>query len=236
MNIACIIPARRGSKGIPNKNIINVEGKPLLVWSIEQALAIKSLENKIFVSSDCDEILSVASNAGAHKIKRPKDISGDTASSESALIHALDIIEEKLGKLDFIVFLQATSPLREPIDIENAILEFMKGRYDSLFSATLLEDFFIWKKNNLNKLVSFNYDFKSRKPRQEIEPQYVENGSIYIFKPSLLRTTLNRLGGEIGVSIMESWKIHEIDLIDDIDLCEYYIRKKIIKSGENNEL
>ena len=163
LNIVCIIPARGGSKGIPKKNIIDVCGKPLVAWSIEQALGSKYLTNNVFVSSDDDKILDIASSFGANKIKRPHDISSDTASSESSLIHAISIIEGRNKKVDLVVFLQATSPLRQSIDIDNAIEEFINKEVDSLFSASQLEDFFIWTYDENRVLKSLNYDFINRK-------------------------------------------------------------------------
>lgn len=226
LNIACIIPARGGSKGIPKKNILDIAGKPLIAWSIEQAIKSKYLNKNVFISSDSDEILTIAKSYGAQQIKRPHDISGDKASSESALFHAITEIEKKLNKIDFIVFLQATSPLRESKDIDNAIETFIEKDLDSLFSASELEDFFIWTYDEKQNLKSLNYDYLNRKRRQDVPKQFVENGSIYIFKPQILFDYNNRLGGKIGMSIMDNWKIHEIDNLEDKELCEYYIKTK----------
>jgi CMP-N,N'-diacetyllegionaminic acid synthase len=228
MNIVCIIPARGGSKGIPKKNIINVAGKPLIAWSIEQAQNSKYLKDHVYISSDCDEILNVAKKHGANVIKRPDDISGDKASSESALFHAIFEIEKNSDKVDLVVFLQATSPLRESKDIDNAIDELIEKKFDSLFSASELEDFFIWTYDDDKNLTSLNYDFLNRKRRQDVSAQFVENGSIYVFKPQVLFDHNNRLGGKIGMSLMESWKMYEIDSLEDKALCEYYIKSKNI--------
>ena len=91
MRISSIILARGGSKGLPNKNILEFSGKPLLAWTIDHC--IKAGVTDVFVSSDCDEILNVASNYGANKIKRPTDLSSDVASAESGWLHALSEIE-----------------------------------------------------------------------------------------------------------------------------------------------
>ena len=227
MNFACIIPARGGSKGIPKKNILPLCGNPLIGWSITQARHADELKNNTYVSSDSQEILEVAESFGAIPILRPDEISTDTASSESAILHALDAIEKRQGKLDALVFLQATSPLRKDNDISNAIEVFIQDQLDSLFSATPLEDFFIWKKGE-SGYESLNYDYKNRKRRQEVEQQVVENGSVYIFKPELMRENNNRLGGKIGISLMDSWQVHEIDSAEDIALCEYYIQTKLL--------
>ena len=228
-NIICIIPARGGSKGIPNKNIIDFCGKPLLQWTIEQAKSSKYI-NEVYVTSDSVEIRDIATDLNCYPIRRPMDISGDTNSSESALIHALSKIKIVQGGFvpDIVVFLQATSPLRT--DIDNAIETFIIGGYDSLFSACEIEDFLLWEKNHKEgKLQSINYDYKSRKRRQDIETQYVENGSIYIFKPEILIKNNNRLGGKIGMYVMDKWKMHEIDDYDSLSICEHLMKTKILK-------
>ena len=124
--------------------------------------------------------------------------------------------------------LQPTSPLRSSEDIDNAIEELFEQDVDSLFSAVELEDFFIWERNESGKLQSVNYDFENRQRRQDINGQFVENGSIYVFKPSVVLENNNRLGGKIGVSIMESWKIHEIDSYDDLEMCRFIYNKKVL--------
>jgi N-acylneuraminate cytidylyltransferase len=224
LNIACIIPARGGSKGIPNKNIYNVGGLPLIAWSIKQAKATKSLENSVYVSSDSEEILNVSIKYGANGIKRPDELSGDKASSEVALLHALDEMEKIEGKLDYIVFLQATSPLRSFEDIENALEKIIETEADSLLSVHAINDFFIWDKKE-DSFVSENFDYKNRKRRQDIPVKYLENGSIYIFKPHILKEQNNRLGGKIEVYEMD--KIHsiQIDNIDEMELAEYFLRR-----------
>lgn len=218
--VVAIIPARGGSKGIPGKNIINFSGHPLLSWTIGQVKNSKFI-NEVYVSSDSDEILSVAKGYGAKAIKRPAEISDDMATSESCLLHFLEQVDD----VDIILFLQATSPLRETKDIDNAINKFIEGDYDSMFSATELEDFFIWTVDN-DEVESYNYDYKNRKRRQDISGQIVENGSFYLFKPEVLYNFSNRLGGKIGFSLMEGWKIHEIDNKEDLMLCEYIFKQK----------
>ncbi|MFA7114681.1 MAG: acylneuraminate cytidylyltransferase family protein, partial [Candidatus Omnitrophota bacterium] len=180
MNIV-IIPARGGSKGILNKNIINILGKPLIVWSIEAAINA-SLVNKIFVTTDDNAIADIAKNAGAEIIMRPFDLAADNSTSESALIHAIDALNDRDIYPKNIIFLQATSPVREPGDIDNAMKIFIKEQLDSLFSCCKVRDRFLWEKSE-DSYKSINYDFNDRQRRQDITPKYLENGSIYIFKP-----------------------------------------------------
>lgn len=228
-NVVCIIPARGGSKAIPRKNLIDFCGKPLLVWSIEQALGSRYIKS-VFVSSDSDDILSIARKAGAGAILRPKKIAGDRALSEDALLHALGKIERcQHKKTAIVVFLQATSPLRTSEDIDCAIRMFISKKADSLFSAARLEDFCIWQRNG-QEWGSVNFDYRNRGRRQERDPLFLENGSIYIFRPAILRRLHNRLGGKIAVYPMPFWKSYEIDEARDVELCRYFMMKKILNS------
>ena len=135
MRIVCIIPARGGSKRIPRKNIMEFCGKPLIVWSIEQAKASQYIED-VYVSSDDDEILRVSTEHGAIKIKRPSQYAVDSALSEPVLAHALGNMDNP----DIVVFLQATSPIRGAEDIDDAITQFLMSGKDSLFSISTSQE------------------------------------------------------------------------------------------------
>ena len=226
MNTIAIILARGGSKEIPNKNIMKFCGKPLLVWSIEHAKKASGISS-VWVSSDSEKILKTAKKAGANIIKRPKNLARDTSTSVSGYIHAINRIEKK-GKIDIIVALQATSPLREFKDIENGLKKFKKNQYDSMFSGAEIGDFYIWE-NQGKILKSLNYNYKNRQRRQTIKPQYVENGSFYIFTPKNLKKFNNQLGGKIGITLMEFWKSFEIDSNDDIKFCETIMKRYLLK-------
>ncbi|MBA4717700.1 MAG: acylneuraminate cytidylyltransferase family protein [Nitrosopumilus sp.] len=226
MNIVAIILARGGSKGIPKKNIINFCGKPLVSWSIKQAKNAKNISS-IWVSSDNKGILNIAKKEKVEVIKRPKSISTDKSSSESGWIHAIKEIEKK-QKVDLVIALQATSPLRESKDLDTAIKKFKRINADSMFSCSKLNDFFLWKKQN-NRYSSLNYDYKNRRRRQEIKEQYLENGSFYIFKPEIIKKLNNRLGGKIDVTELEFWKSFEIDSFESLRFCETLMKKYLLK-------
>jgi len=227
MNSITIIPARGGSKGIPHKNIINFCEKPLIEWSIIQAQKAHTTK-EIYVTSDSSQILNIAEKCGANPILRPDNLSTDTATSEAALIHSLNTIEKNsTNKVDLIIFLQPTSPLREPNDIDNAVKKLLKCKADSLFSASLLDDLCVWRiKDNTLKPLTFNPD--NRKRRQDNEPLYLENGSIYVLRPNILRQFNNRLGGKKNILEMPYWQSFEIDTIMDLELCGYYFRKYLL--------
>lgn len=219
LETVAVIPARGGSKGIPHKNIMDFCGLPLIAWSIRQALAARTID-AVYVSSENEQILCIAKEHGALPILRPAELATDTATSESALLHALDTIcQGRAQAPDALVFLQATSPLRTPDDIDGAVGQFFSEQADSLFSGCLLDDFCVWHMKD-GKLDSLSYDWRFRGRRQEREPLYLENGSIYVFCPSLLRESGNRLGGRISFFQMAAWQSQEIDSIDDVEIAE----------------
>ncbi|MFK4533993.1 CMP-N,N'-diacetyllegionaminic acid synthase [Bradyrhizobium ottawaense] len=217
-----VIAARGGSKGIPHKNLLDLCGKPLIAWTVEQARAARGVD-VVAVSSDSDQILAAAEAAGAVGVRRPDDISGDLASSESAWLHALDATDARMGRFERIVALQATSPIREPGDIENALVTFDRDHLDSLLSVCEVEDYFNWRIGQSGP-EPINYDYRNRRMRQQIEKRYLENGSFYVLIPSLLREQNNRLGGKIGFHVMERHKMFQIDRPEDVKLCAAIMR------------
>jgi N-acylneuraminate cytidylyltransferase len=228
METVCIIPARGGSKGMPRKSIMNFCGKPLLAWSILQARQAKQV-SAVYVTSDDEEILKMATEYGAIPITIPEELSTGAVSSEAALLHAIDHIgKERVTKIDFVMFLQATSPLREWQDIDGAIEKLISEKADSLFSAARLEAFLMWQETG-DGFKSLNFDNTRHRHRQDVKPQYVENGSIYLFKPDVLRMTYNCLGGRIAMYEMDFWKTWKIDSPEDKALCEWYFMNRLMK-------
>ena len=222
--VYAIIPARGGSKTIPKKNIKLLAGKPLIFYSIEHARQTQNVD-KVFVSSDDDQILKIANQCGANTIKRPKSISSDNCSSESAWIHALEHINSLGIKPDLVVGIQCTSPIRESNDLDQAINYFLNNKYDSLLSAVEVEDYFAWELNKDSISLPLNHDVKKRKPRQKIKKTYLENGSFYIFKPDLIKKSGNRLIGKIGMYVMAKHKAFQIDNREDIKICSAIIKE-----------
>ena len=222
-HVAAIVLARGGSKGIPGKNIIDFCGKPLIAWTIVQLQHSKGIDS-IWLSSDSEEILTIAKNYGAQTIHRPDEISSDAATSESGWLHALEFIENKIGYVDIVVAPQVTSPLRESRDFERGLQDFQDKECDSIFSCSVAEDLFFWEKAPDGTLKSVNFDYENRIRRQDIPKQYIENGSFYLFKPEVLRQCGNRLGKKIGMTQMEFWKMFEIDTMEDLKMCEALMR------------
>lgn len=180
--ILSIIPARAGSKGLPQKNMIDLAGRPLIAWTIEASLNSKYI-TKTVVSSDSDEILKIAKEYGADIIKRPVDLATDTASSESVVAHALENIEEEFN---FVVLLQPTSPLRNTEDIDNSFEKLFRENVTALISVCetdnkILKAFKENEKGFMEGLSNNKYPFMRR---QDLPKTYMSNGAIYMVKVS----------------------------------------------------
>jgi N-acylneuraminate cytidylyltransferase len=223
LKTAAIIPARGGSKGVPKKNIKMLNGKPLIAYSIEHALATKAID-RVIVSTDCDEIAAVAGQYGAEVSKRPADISGDFASSEDALIHTLKELSDAGWKADLVVFLQCTSPLRSQSDIAQCLELVTSSGFDSALSV-VDNHRFLWRTDSEGVATPVNYDPHNRKMRQEIS-EYQENGSIYIMKAVDLINTKCRLNGKVGVHVMAEETGYEIDTFVDFKIIEQLMSEK----------
>jgi len=213
--IIAIIPARGGSKGIPRKNIVPINGIPLIAYSINHALATPGIQ-RVIVSTDDPDIMSVAVDFQAEVFHRPNSISGDHASSESALSHVLDhLIEKEDYHPDLVVFLQATSPIRQTDDLTRALHTFFENNLDSLFSACAVEGF-TWRVSS-EKLSPVNYDPTHRPMRQDLVEHVIEeNGSFYIFKPWVIQRYNSRLGGIIGYHLMDRLSSFQVDRPQDV--------------------
>ena|SRR5437867_8750729 len=225
MRTIAIIPARGGSKGIHRKNIVDFCGYPLISWTIACARRC-SLVEKVYVSTDDAEIASIATVYGAEVIHRPANISGDTATSESALIHACDVIGQNRNLPEIIIMMQATSPLRETSELDGALSKFAEGGVDSMFSAARPEDTLLWF-DDASGLQSLNFDYRARKRRQDAAhgPQiWIETGSFYVMKTELLLSSQNRLGGRIGMLPVPFWKSFEIDSLESLQICAALMR------------
>ncbi len=205
--IISIIPARKGSKGIPNKNLISLCLKHLIHYAIQASK--QSIVEETWVSSDSDEILNISKKLGAKTIKRPEELSDDNASSESALIHFSEKVE-----FDILVFIQCTSPLVKPQDINRGI-EKMKN-FDSIVSVTETHHMFWNAKGPL-------YDINNRERRQDSIKRYLETGSFYITSKKNLMKSQNRLSGKIGLVEIPKHRSIEIDTIDDLKIAELMI-------------
>ena len=200
-----IIPARGGSKGIPNKNIKIINGKPLIWWSID--VLEKANVDRIIVSTDSVDYKKIIEDFNFSKVEviiRSTKNSSDTSSTESVLIETINT----LGLQDDIILVQATSPLIKTKHINEGINLYEK--YDSILSVVSQKRFF-WNKES----IPLNYDYRNRPRRQDFDEIFVENGAFYINSSENIINTKNRLSGKIGLYEMPLNSYFELD--DDKD-------------------
>ena len=207
-----IIPARGGSKGIPDKNLQHVGGIPLLVRTIH-ALQLSSSVSMVYVSTDSESIARLASAYGAEVIMRPSDLSSDSASSESALLHAIEVIESRGQQPASIVFAQCTSPFTEPADVDGVIN--LLQDHDCALTVTENHSF-IWRNTADGSAVGMNHNPIERLPRQMLPAEYRETGALYAFKTKGFKSSKHRFFGKIGMFSVSSNRSMEID--DPFDL------------------
>jgi len=220
--ILAVIPARGGSKGVPRKNIREVCGKPLIGYTIEQALKSTVLD-KIVVSSEDDEILSVAENYGVTTLKRPLELAQDNSPGVDAVLHAI----EQFPNYDYVVLLQPTSPLRSFKDIDNTLKFCCDNKFPC--SVTVSESqnspywmFTIGDNGKLNQIMQG--DLPSR--RQELPTVYMLNGAVYVAEIPWLKKKKNFIYKESAAYIMPFSRSLDIDTIDDVNYLEYVLHNK----------
>jgi len=225
MNVLAIIPARGGSKGIPRKNLRLLAGKPLIAHTIERARQTKSL-SRIVVSTDDPEIAAISRQYGAEPVLRPAEISGDTATSESALLHAVDYLQQTEGyKPDLLVFLQCTSPLTLPEDIDGAVQALLDENADSALAVTPFH-YFLWRRDEKGDIVGINHDKCIRPLRQDREQQFLESGAVYVMRAQGFKEARHRLFGKTAMYVMPPDRCLEIDEPVDLHIAEVLMREQ----------
>ena len=235
-NILGLIPARGGSKGLPRKNIKPLSGKPLIAWTIEQALASKYLD-RVVVSTDDKEIAEISKKYGAEiPFIRPKELARDDSTTSDVILHALNWFESTGKKYDYLALLESTSPLREKNDIDKCIeLLINNEAAKSIVSVSKLEsahpefNAVIDKKSGFIKKVDGTTEFKVLR-RQDIPDIYFFDGTIYISETSILKIKRTFCHKFTMAYIVPHWKSLEIDELSDIICAEALLKSKLSKS------
>ncbi len=223
MKILAVIPARGGSKGIPLKNIYPLANRPLIEYTIEAILNTK-IEFTVAVSTDSDKIKEVVRKYETVTIiDRPESISGDKASTEDTLIHALEYFENVEGeKFDYVLTLQPTSPFRKSETIDRFISDFekVKDKFDAQLSLT--EDYTdFWVNDDIEGFCRLYKNAPRR--RQERKPLYAENSCLYITKSDVLKETKSVLGKSVTGFVVDEIEGFDINQMIDSKLEERYL-------------
>ncbi|SKC36007.1 3-deoxy-D-manno-octulosonate 8-phosphate phosphatase, YrbI family [Krasilnikoviella flava] len=203
-----VIPARGGSAGIPLKNLQRVGGTTLVARAVRSALAAPSV-TAVVVSTDHDEIAREATAHGAQVLRRPADIAGATASSESAVLHALDALRAEAGDPAVTVLLQATSPFVDPADLDVAVRRVGSGEHDVVVAVAPTHDFQWRLDDDVPTPVGHGTDHRPR--RQDRAPHFRETGAFYAMRTAGLREAGSRFFGSVGLQpVAPEWSM-EID-------------------------
>ncbi|QBZ97895.1 acylneuraminate cytidylyltransferase family protein [Flavobacterium sangjuense] len=217
-NIA-IIPARGGSKRLPDKNILLLNGIPMIAYSIMYAQQNPEIIDAIFVSTDDEKIKEIAIKYGAKVIDRPTAISGDFEPTVSALKHCLEVINDK--KIENVILLQPTNPLRPENLLKEAFDIYQNKSCDSLFTVTRNQHKF--GKIINDKFVPFNYEIGQRS--QDLEPIYFENGLLYISKTAAVLKETIITKNAFPFEVNHPFSTVDIDTQEDFDYAEYLLKK-----------
>ncbi|MEM7449559.1 MAG: acylneuraminate cytidylyltransferase family protein [Myxococcota bacterium] len=219
-----VIPARGGSRGIPQKNIAPVFGRPLLAWTIEAALKADEID-RVVVSSDCDEVLKVARRWGAEPLHRPKELATDICASEPVLGHAFSTLQSEGANVETLVLLQPTSPLRDAGHIDealallgagvNAVISVYEPRHSPHKCLQLSPS------GSLQGLVDEDAPFRRR---QDLPMALMPNGAIYAITAEAFRQTRRLLTDRTAPYIMAAHLSLDIDTPKDLQEAERRLR------------
>jgi N-acylneuraminate cytidylyltransferase/CMP-N,N'-diacetyllegionaminic acid synthase len=228
--ILTIIPARGGSKGLQRKNILPLLGKPLIAWTIEQALESKYLD-RIVVSTDDEKIAEIAKKYGAEvPFIRPAELATDTAATTDVILHALDFFERKRQYYNYFALLEPTSPLRDTKDVDNAIQILLSTpEAESIVGVcevTATHPSFLVRLDNYFLRPFLNKTFEIKR-RQDIEKLYFFEGSLYIASVESFKTRKNYYHEKALGYIVPKWKSYEVDDLSDFIIIEALMKVKL---------
>lgn len=218
-----IVPARCGSKGLPGKNIKNLLGKPMIAYTIEEALKSKYITD-VIISTDCKEIEGVALQYGAKSFfLRPEVFASDDAKAIDNYVYTVERLNAEFGfQIKEFVVLQPTSPLRAASDIDGSIELFKIKSADSVISYVEEHHPIEWHKY-LSEDGRLEHIFEDKlQNRQEVRRSYYPNGAVYVFDFDLIKSG-HYYSNRTFAYIMPRERSVDVDTIDDFKYVEFLI-------------
>ena len=231
-NVIGIIPAREGSKRLKNKNILPLLRKPLIAYTIEAALKAKKLD-RVFVSTDGEEIARVARRWGVEVVKRPAELASDTSPIDESLRHVVDHLLETEGyQTDIVVIMQANLPFRAEEVIDKVVARLLETGVETVATAFEVSQRPEWMKRLINdRAVPYMEPTKSYR-MQDLEKLYLIDGAVAAIRTDTLmrtrgdKTTHAYMGQDIRLELQNSMYSIEIDDIDDFRMAELVLQNK----------
>jgi CMP-N-acetylneuraminic acid synthetase len=223
-----VIPARGGSKGVPNKNIRDLAGRPLIAYTIEASKGSIMLTHTV-VSTDSNEIASVAKSLGANvPFMRPSELATDLATSLPVIQHAIKEMEAIIEcQFDAIVMLQPTCPLRTSADIDEAVNKLFDSGADSVISVVDVEGNHPLRMKRIvagDRLINYiEQGSEDMRPRQVLPPTYIRNGALYVARRKVIMEEKTFVGEDCRALVMPSERSVNIDAFEDMLLAEHYL-------------
>ncbi|MBQ5852168.1 MAG: acylneuraminate cytidylyltransferase family protein, partial [Lachnospiraceae bacterium] len=226
-SVIAVITARKGSKGIPGKNIVDICGKPMICYTVEAAVNC-SYVDEVMVTTDCEEIAEICKESGASvPFLRREELSTDEATSVDVVVDAVEFYRKELGKsYDVVMLLQPTSPLRDDKDIEKALEVFMEHGMKSLASVNEVLDHPILIREMQEGEIKRIINTKSDVRRQDMPTFYRVNGAIYINRSEQITAELSFNDNEVGYVMDRSHSV-DVDSYIDLELVRVLVKNKI---------
>ena len=221
--VVAVVPARGGSKGVPRKNLRELDGESLVARTVRTVRGAVGVD-AVVVSTDDHEIADAARRAGAEVVDRPDHLSGDDASSESALLHALDVLRGRGTEPEVVVLVQATSPFIDAHRLAEAVRAVGADECDVAFSVTR-SHVHLWR-HGLEGPEGINHDAAVRQRRQDMEPQLAETGAFYAMRADGLRRHGHRFFGQLRMVEVDAADALEIDSEHDLRLAERLVLER----------
>ena len=216
-----IIPARGGSKRVLNKNIIDLNGKPLITYVVESSLQVAE---EVYVSTDSLDIEEAVRKYDVKIIKRPPALATDFSTTNSVIKHFIEHLTKEKKDVEYFACVQPTSPLLTPRFLKEGFKKIQKSSYNSIVSVSECAGFF-WDRNHQ----PINFERDKRQRTQDMESWYVENGAFYMTSATDFMLTNNLINGKVGFIVMPRNLSFEIDTYEDAEIIESIICSKEVK-------